>query len=709
LAVPSPTRWARLKATVDAVIDAPSSQVSRLLKQVASAHDSVYAAARSMLRRRSSAEGFLDSSPSLPVTRKPRVSSLPPGTRLADRYRVEQLRGTGGMGEVYECFDEQLSEGVAVKVLRREYAEDEEFVRQFRDELALGRRIQHRNVCHLYELQSCELSHGKVVFFTMELLDGETLDERLQNGPMPELDAVPIAIQVLDGISAIHDAGILHRDLKCSNIMLLPNADSETVPRAVVMDFGLARRFDTAQQTLTAIAEGAFAGTPAYMPPEQLEGRALTRASDIHAFGVVLFRMVTGKFPFPGDTDLQIVMRRLNSRALSSRRYAPSLTRRLEKVIDACLDAVPASRPQTASDVADLLHGRTSISRMWPWAASILLIVSLGTAALGFRSYLRPAPPINPEVLRHYQLGQEFVDRRQGEDLQQAIAEFDKAIVIDPTYAPAHVGLAESYSALSNWGLMEPKAALAKAREAADRAVSLDRGLASAHAVLGYTVSIDVDQWRNATPHFDRALSLNADDPKVRLWYAAHLGRLGQHQQAIAQILEGLRGKPADMLLNHQLASEYFRGKEYPEFLRQAEELVRLQPFQANSHLVRARALEALKRYDEAVEACRLAEKYSLDRSQLVLMLGMIESARGRLPEAHQYAGEAEKLPRTRPVDLAALYARLGRLDAAVARLQAGYQNGDSSVLTAHVNPYFEPLARYPPFLQFLRQIRALR
>ena len=613
------------------------------------------------------------------------------------------------MGEVYECFDEQLAERVAVKVLRREYAEDDEFVRQFREELALGRRIQHRNVCQLYELQTCELPHGSVAFFTMELLDGETLDERLQNGPMPESEAVPIALQVLDGISSIHDAGILHRDLKCSNIMLLPSAGADAAPRAVVMDFGLARRLDTAERTLTAIAEGVFAGTPAYMPPEQLQGRTLSRASDIHAFGVVLFRMVTGKFPFPGDTDLQIAMRRLNGRSLSSRRYAPGLTRRLEKIIDACLEAVPASRPQTAGEVADLLQGRSSIRQMWPWAASVLLLLSLTAAGFGFRSYLRPAPPVNPEVLRHYQLGQEFVDRRQGEDLKQAVTEFEQALAIDSTYAPAYVGLAESYSALANWGLMEPKSALDKAREAADHAVGLDANLASAHAVLGYTISIDVDQWRSATPHFDRALSLNADDPKVRLWYAAHLGRLGQHQQAIDQILEGLQRKPADMLLNHQLASEYFRSKQYPEFLRQADELVRLQPFQANSHLVRARALETLKRYDEAVEACRVAEKYSLDRSQLVLMLGMIESARDRLPEAQAYAAEAETLSRTRPVDLAALYARLGRFDAAVVRLREGYRNRDSSVLTAHVIPYFEPLRQYAPFLQFLKEIGAVK
>jgi Flp pilus assembly protein TadD len=119
-------------------------------------------------------------------------------------------------------------------------------------------------------------------------------------------------------------------------------------------------------------------------------------------------------------------------------------------------------------------------------------------------------------------------------------------------------------------------------------------------------------------------------DPRVRLWFAAHLGRLGRSEEALRQIREGLALKPADMLLNHQLATEYFRQKRYTDFLVQSDELVRLQPFQANSHLVRARALERLGRYEDALDACRTAEKFNLERSQLVLMMGIIETGRGR-------------------------------------------------------------------------------
>ena len=696
--------WNRLKRSVDAAIDAPSNRVSIILRDAVAGSRSVYEAARELLRIRREADRFFDSTPERTPTRRPQHASLTPGTVLAGRYRIDRLLGCGGMGEVYDCFDGDLGEPVGIKILRREIVNDDEFLQQFRAELALGRQIHHPNVCRLYELQSADSLGQPVVFFTMELLNGETLNEALTRGPLSEPEATPLADEIIAGVQAIHDAGILHRDLKCANIMLLP-VRADRGARAVVMDFGLAQRFERAETTLSAIQDGSFAGTPAYMSPEQLEGRTLTPASDIHALGVILFRMVTARYPFPGHTSLQIAMHRLNGRARSPRQLNRSISRRWEGAVLACLEPSPSRRPQTANDVADLLHGRKTFRRLRHAAAAAAVVSGLGVVGFAANAYLtRPVAP-NQEALRHYQLGQEFVDRRQGEDLRQAVVEFDRAIAIQPSFAPASVGLAEAYSALSNWGLMEPREALARSRAAAERAVQLDSRLASAHAVLGYTISIYVARWREATPHFARALELNPADPKVHLWYAAHLGRLGQSEEAIRQIRAGLQLKPADMLLNHQLATEFFRAKRYTEFYAQAEELVRLQPFQANSHLVRARALESLRRYDDAVAACRTAEKYNLDRAQLVLMLGIIDADRGHSEDARRYADEAEGLPRSRPVDLAGLYARLGLYDRAIVHLRAGLQSGDSSVLSAHVTPYFDDMRSSPPFRDFLREI----
>jgi serine/threonine-protein kinase len=164
------------------------------------------------------------------------------------------------------------------------------------------------------------------------------------------------------------------------------------LPEPFVMDFGLARRFDDVERTLTAIAEGSFAGTPAYMPPEQLKGESLTPASDIHALGVVLFRMTTGRLPFPGR-------KRPADRHASPQRQRPvsgqvgaGLSRRWRTAVLACLAFAPGDRPQTAVDVGDLLHGRKALRRVRQMVSAAVAATLLGFAAVGVYAYLtRPA------------------------------------------------------------------------------------------------------------------------------------------------------------------------------------------------------------------------------------------------------------------------------------------------------------------------------
>jgi len=271
---------------------------------------------------------------------------FPPDSTIAGRYRVVRFIARGGMGEVYEVEDQELRERVAMKTVRPEAARDATAIERFRREIQLARKVTHPNVCRIFDVGS---SAG-TIFLTMELLAGETLAQRLRRGgPMSAEEALPIARQIADALDAAHRAGVVHRDLKPGNVML---AESRGGTRAVVTDFGLARLEaggDAAGLTLTAAA--AVVGTPAYLAPEQVEGSEITAATDVYAFGIVLYEMLTGTVPFMADNALSTAVKRLREAPVPPRVHVPGLDPRWEKAILRCLEREPAARFAGAPEV----------------------------------------------------------------------------------------------------------------------------------------------------------------------------------------------------------------------------------------------------------------------------------------------------------------------------------------------------------------------
>jgi eukaryotic-like serine/threonine-protein kinase len=285
-----------------------------------------------------------------------------PGDLIADRYRVARFIARGGMGEVYEVEDLELRERVALKTVRPEVARDAVAVERFRREIQLARRVTHPNVCRIFDV-SYHRNGGQppedgVIFLTMELLPGESLAQRLHRaGPMTPEEALPIARQIAEALHAAHQAGVIHRDLKPGNIML---GESRGATRAVVTDFGLARldAEGPAGQALTLTAAAAVVvGTPAYLAPEQVEGREITPAADIYALGIVLYEMVTGKVPFLGDNALSTAVKRLREAPVTPRVHAPGLDPRWEAAILRCLEQDPKDRFADARAILQALAG----------------------------------------------------------------------------------------------------------------------------------------------------------------------------------------------------------------------------------------------------------------------------------------------------------------------------------------------------------------
>lgn len=297
-------------------------------------------------------------------------ASLSPGDLLCDRFRILSFVGAGGVGEVYEAADRHLNgQRLALKILNSKGFDATSRLTELSREFQLARRVTHPNVCRVFDLAKHRNPDGtEFDLVTMELLEGVTLAEfiRERGRLKPELVA-HLVRQLADGLNAAHCAGVLHRDLKPKNIVILQEAPNEF--RAVIMDFGLARELRLGDSSDSETWSTGVYGTPAYMAPEQLCGRASDTSTDVYAFGLVLFEMLTGRRPFEGSTEFEIAARRLNEEPLALSRFRPNLDGCWQDAISACLQPDPGRRPKRVHEIVQLL---TPESR-GPWRLATAL------------------------------------------------------------------------------------------------------------------------------------------------------------------------------------------------------------------------------------------------------------------------------------------------------------------------------------------------
>lgn len=315
---------------------------------------------------------------------------MEPGMLLAGRFRIVRFIAAGGMGEVYEAQDEELREQVAIKTIRPEILRQPNTMARFRREVHLSRKVTHPNVCRIFDIFRHKSAEGdEIVFISMELLHGETLGSRLKSGEaLTVTESLPIVQQMAAALAAAHAVGVVHRDFKPQNVVLVGSDPQK--PRAVVTDFGLALHSENPGESVSLSTGPALVGTPAYMSPEQLEGRVATPASDIYALGLVIYEMVTGGRPFQGDTPMSAALKRLSETPMPPGKLKSGISPQWESVILRCLERNPPNRFQNAEDVAKALSGDTTVfsrtvavprrpsRRTVAVACSVLLFMAVG-------------------------------------------------------------------------------------------------------------------------------------------------------------------------------------------------------------------------------------------------------------------------------------------------------------------------------------------
>ena len=252
------------------------------------------------------------------------------GQVLEGRYKILKKLGEGGMSYVYLGEDIATREQYAIKVLSPQLVKDNNAMARLRREASLGMRLEHPNVCHIVRLGETE---DGVTYVVMPYVQGEILSDRNnRKGQLPLAEAIPFVVQIAAGLQVAHELKIIHRDLKPENIMVCTNPDG--TEKAVVMDFGLAKERKAGGELEKLTATGIILGTPEFMSPEQLRGKPLDPRTDVYSLTLMTYEMLTGKLPFEGRNQQEMMIARLRNDPISIRSRRPDIPEAVEKVLN---------------------------------------------------------------------------------------------------------------------------------------------------------------------------------------------------------------------------------------------------------------------------------------------------------------------------------------------------------------------------------------
>src|SRR5580692_8784408 len=344
---------------------------------------------------------------------------LAPDTQLGP-YKIVSLIGSGGMGEVYRANDPRLRRDVALKVLPASFTNDPDRLRRFEQEARAVAALTHPNIVSVFDIGEANGTH----YIVSELLEGDSLRERIPAAGLPVRKATELAVQFANGLAAAHDRGIVHRDLKPENVFVTKTGQVK------ILDFGLAklRSSDStapgaADQTATHFSgadhtgAGQILGTAGYMSPEQVRGDAVDHRADIFAFGSILYEMLCGQRAFKRNTSAETMTAVLNEdpqdlTARTSSSSPAAIPPALERIVRHCLEKQPAQRFQSAHDIAFDLESISTISsanafasaataKRTRWLIPAVAAVALLAAGAALGTWLHPTPPVsNPKTLR---------------------------------------------------------------------------------------------------------------------------------------------------------------------------------------------------------------------------------------------------------------------------------------------------------------------
>jgi tetratricopeptide (TPR) repeat protein len=648
--------------------------------------------------------------------------------QLIGHYKVTAKLGAGGMGEVYRATDTKLGRDVALKLLPPETAGDAAARTKLTEEARNASTLNHPHICHIYEVNEA----SGVTYFAMELAEGEPLAKRIPPGGLPAETVIRFGEQIAGALAHAHQRGILHRDLKSSNVMITREGTAK------VLDFGLAQRRrmeDLAEVTrskITVQQAGAIAGTLPYLAPELLTGQVPSERSDIWALGVLLHEMASGALPFEGRTGYELTSAILRESPRPLEKAPPALRAAVQR----CLTKEPGQRYQKAAEVRAALEAiasssfvalqTESVSRarwLWPAAGGVVVVgivlavtqpwkswressgggAGAASDAAPGKAFLILKPSANAEANELLQRAMMFT--RYQLDPLRARSMLERALELDPTFSEARVNYALTYIVAVETGISNDPADIYRAEEELRRTLEGDPEIPRAHALLGavhfYQGRLDL-----ATEEARQAVRLAPKDLGGRMWILIFGRFQGHNEEAARTAHEVIESEPLFWPPRFHLGELLREQGKTNESVYEQEKILEQDPQNVTALRCLARAHLDAGNLRQAWVTLGRARPQDQQNFRVRFVKAQLYAAEGNralaLKEMDEQVLKYADLQPFATLDAAEVYAVLGEKEKALEWLDRAFRKGDDRADWIRRDPLLANLREHPRFKQIL-------